>query len=52
MTTVSTHVLDTARGRPAEAVPVTLDVWDGGEWQRVGTAETGPDGRVTTLVAA
>ena len=52
MTSVSTHVLDTARGRPAEGVPVTFDVWDDGEWQRVGKAETGPDGRVTTLPPA
>ena len=52
MTTVSTHVLDTARGRPAQGVPVTLDVLDDGAWQQVGTAVTGPDGRVTTLPAA
>ena len=50
--TVSTHILDTARGRPAEGVPVTFDVWDDGEWQRVGKAETGPDGRVTSLPPA
>ena len=52
MTTVSTHVLDTARGRPAQGVPVTLDVLDDGAWQRVGTAVTGPDGRVSTLPPA
>ena len=49
MTTVSTHILDTARGRPAEGVPVTLDVLDDGAWQRFGRAVTGPDGRVTSL---
>ena len=32
MTTVSTHILDTALGRPAAGVPVTLDVWSGGTW--------------------
>ena len=52
MTTVSTHVLDTARGRPAEGVPVTLEVLDDGAWQRVGTAVTGPDGRATGLLPA
>jgi len=52
MPTVSTHILDTARGRPAGGVPVTFDVWDDGAWQRVGKAETGPDGRVTTLPPA
>ena len=49
MTTVSTHILDTARGRPAEGVPVTLETWAGEAWQRHGTAVTGPDGRVTGL---
>jgi hydroxyisourate hydrolase len=52
VTTVSTHILDTARGHPAEGVPVTLDVLADGAWQRVGTAVTGPDGRVTTLPPA
>jgi hydroxyisourate hydrolase len=33
-------------------VPVTLDVLDDGEWQRVGKAVTGPDGRVTGLPPA
>jgi hydroxyisourate hydrolase len=49
VTTVSTHVLDTARGRPAEGVPVTFDVLDDGVWQGVGRAVTGADGRVTAL---
>jgi 5-hydroxyisourate hydrolase len=49
---VSTHVLDTARGRPAQDVPVTLDVAGDGGWQRVGTAVTGADGRVTGLPPA
>ena len=49
MPSVSTHILDTALGRPAEGVPVTLETWTGGAWQRHGTAVTGPDGRVTDL---
>ena len=49
MTTVSTHILDTALGRPAEGVPVTLETWTGNAWQRHGTEVTGPDGRVTEL---
>jgi len=52
VSTVSTHVLDTARGRPAQGVPVTLDVLDDGAWQRVGTGVTGPDGRVAELPPA
>jgi 5-hydroxyisourate hydrolase len=49
VTTVSTHVLDTARGRPAEGVAVTFDVLDDGVWQGIGRAVSGPDGRVTDL---
>ena len=49
MTTVSTHVLDTALGRPAAGVPVTLDVWSGGMWVPAGGSVTGPDGRSADL---
>jgi 5-hydroxyisourate hydrolase len=49
VTSVSTHILDTARGRPAAGVPVSLGVWADGGWQRLGEAITGPDGRVTAL---
>ena len=48
-TTVSTHILDTALGRPAAGVPVTLDVWSGGTWVPAGGSVTGPDGRSTDL---
>ena len=50
MITVSTHILDTARGRPAAGVPVALEVWDGG-WQRLGGSVTGADGRIGDLPA-
>jgi len=50
MTSVSTHILDTARGRPAADVPVALEVWDGG-WQRLGESVTGADGRIGDLPA-
>ena len=50
MTTISTHILDTARGRPAADVPVALDIWDGG-WQRLGESVTGADGRIGGLPA-
>src|SRR5262249_33877572 len=47
--TVSTHILDTALGRPAAGVPVTLDIWSGGTWVPAGGSVTGPDGRSTDL---
>ena len=43
--TLSTHVLDTERGRPAAGVRVEL--WQGEELQA--SAETDADGRVATL---
>jgi hydroxyisourate hydrolase len=45
MTSLSTHVLDTERGRPAAGVRVWLLRGD----EPVDTAETGPDGRIADL---
>jgi hydroxyisourate hydrolase len=47
--TVSTHVLDTALGRPAAGVPVSLDIWSGGTWVPGGSSVTGADGRSADL---
>jgi 5-hydroxyisourate hydrolase len=48
MSTISTHILDTSRGRPAMAVSVALEVLNAGEgWSRLAEAETDADGRVT-----
>jgi 5-hydroxyisourate hydrolase len=48
MSTISTHVLDTSRGRPAAGVSIALEVLNAGEgWSRLAEAETDADGRVT-----
>jgi 5-hydroxyisourate hydrolase len=48
--TISTHVLDTAIGRPARGVPVTLERrTHDGTWTRIGAGETDADGRNKTL---
>lgn len=47
---VSTHILDTASGRPASAVPVELDRNTEGEWQTLNAAETDGDGRIKSLL--
>jgi 5-hydroxyisourate hydrolase len=48
---ITTHVLDTARGRPAAGVPITLDVRaPDGAWKRLGAGTTDADGRLRTLV--
>ncbi len=50
---ITTHVLDTALGRPARGVGVRLDVLgDAGAWQTVAERVTGDDGRVTDLLSA
>ncbi|MDX3096605.1 hydroxyisourate hydrolase [Streptomyces sp. ME19-03-3] len=51
MTSVSTHVLDTSRGCPAQGVPVTLAVraGSGAPWVPHGTSRTDADGRCKDL---
>ena len=46
---VTTHVLDTAAGRPAPGIPVRLDGWTGAGWQRIASGHTDADGRVADL---
>ncbi|MYY10470.1 hydroxyisourate hydrolase [Streptomyces sp. SID4919] len=50
---VSTHVLDTARGRPAEGVAVRLAArpGPGDPWRHLGGARTDADGRCADLPA-
>jgi 5-hydroxyisourate hydrolase len=44
---ITTHVLDTARGRPASRVPVELDVFITGQgWREVGRGLTSNEGRI------
>lgn len=49
MAKITTHVLDTAKGRPAAAVPVTLERLDP-EPAVIGRGVTDDDGRLRTLV--
>jgi 5-hydroxyisourate hydrolase len=44
---ITTHVLDTAAGRPAAGVAVTLE--QGPDWTEVGSGLTGGDGRIGEL---
>lgn len=47
---ISTHILDTAKGRPAAGVAVTLEQQDGGSWRQVGQGVTDADGRIKPLL--
>ncbi|HEY4354499.1 MAG TPA: hydroxyisourate hydrolase [Acidobacteriaceae bacterium] len=47
---LSTHILDTALGRPATGVSLTLSQLDGEQWHEIGTGTTDSDGRCRTLL--
>jgi 5-hydroxyisourate hydrolase len=51
MNKISTHVLDTALGKPAANVAVRLERLHNSEWRLVSSAQTDPDGRCAQLVA-
>lgn len=51
MSQITTHVLDTALGRPAAGVPVTLESRASGGWMLLAQAATDADGRVGQLGA-
>jgi 5-hydroxyisourate hydrolase len=46
--TLSTHVLDIARGRPAAGIAITLYALDGDARTPLGSARTNADGRTDT----
>ncbi|GAA4422643.1 hydroxyisourate hydrolase [Actinokineospora soli] len=48
---LSTHVLDTARGAPAAGVPVRHEYRDGPEWVIADAGTTDADGRITGWTA-
>jgi 5-hydroxyisourate hydrolase len=51
MNRISTHVLDTARGKTASGVPVRLESQDAqGKWTTLGSSETDGDGRCGQLL--
>lgn len=52
MSGITTHVLDTARGRPASGVPVVLDVQGENGWRELGAGTTDADGRIRQLLPA
>jgi 5-hydroxyisourate hydrolase len=50
MSSITTHVLDTSRGRPAAGVPVTLEALGGDGWRALGRGATDADGRLRDLL--
>ena len=50
MSPITTHVLDTSRGRPASGIAVTLEFESQGRWSTAGRGTTDADGRVRDLL--
>jgi 5-hydroxyisourate hydrolase len=51
MSSLSTHVLDTALGRPAAGVAVRLEIGSHDSWSSVAAAATDGDGRIADFGA-
>ncbi len=49
MAGITTHVLDTAKGRPAAGVPVLLEILRDGRWETIARGTTDADGRLRSL---
>ena len=49
---ITTHVLDTGRGKPAAGVPVVLEMKEkSGQWKELARGITDKDGRVSNLLS-
>jgi 5-hydroxyisourate hydrolase len=46
---ITTHVLDTAAGRPGANIKIDLERQEGSGWTTVGSGATDDDGRLRTL---
>ena len=50
MSQITTHVLDTAIGKPAAGIDLTLSHYVNGKWDLLGGGTTNSDGRVADLL--
>src|SRR5438874_7289640 len=50
MSAITTHVLDTAAGRPAAGISVVLEYMDREGWTKLASGTTNQDGRVGDLL--
>src|SRR6266487_3806630 len=51
MSQITTHILDTATGKPAKGVAIRLYQQQNGEWREAANGTTSEDGRVNDLLA-
>lgn len=53
MSQITTHILDTTLGKPAQGVSIVLEQWSGNkEWKQLGAGKTNADGRLPNLLPA
>ena len=52
MSAITTHILDTSRGRPAGGVSVVLEIRAAEGWKMIGQGRTDADGRLKDLLPA
>jgi len=50
MSQITTHILDTARGKPAASVPLALYQQHGTDWTELAAASSNEDGRIAGLL--
>ncbi|GAA4354395.1 hydroxyisourate hydrolase [Hymenobacter saemangeumensis] len=51
MSQITTHILDTTKGKPAADVAIALFAQDGDDWQEIAHGITNQDGRIPNLLA-
>lgn len=52
MSKITTHVLDTVLGKPAQGIPILLEKQERGQWTEVSRETTNADGRCSNLAPA
>ncbi len=50
MSSITTHILDTTKGRPAEGITIILYGGENDEWTELARGRTNADGRIANLV--
>ncbi len=50
MSQITTHVLDTSLGKPAQGIAIALQTKINGQWQNIGEGITDNDGRISDLL--
>lgn len=51
MSRITTHVLDTSSGKPAEGIRITLTYFKDDAWSELAAGVTNKDGRITDLIS-